>query len=116
VALRKFVERLTKPTDELDREKLTTWCDIRGGAPLDAVKTREPVHIAGEVRSLRIVPRAGAAALEATIMDGRGTVIAVFLGRRRIAGFKPGRRVMLDGVVTQHGGDRYMYNPVYTLE
>ncbi len=116
MALKKFVERLTKPTDEIDREKLTLWCDIRGGTPLDAVECRCPVFVAGEVRSVRIVPRAGADALEATVMDGRGAVTAVFLGRRRVAGFTPGRRVVLEGVVTQHGAERFMYNPVYTLE
>jgi hypothetical protein len=116
MALRKFVERITKPTDEIDREKLTSWCDVRGGAPLDAVETRCPVFVAGEVRSVRIVPRAGADALEATVMDGRGAVTAVFLGRRRIPGLSPGRRLVLEGVVTEHGAERFMYNPIYTLE
>ncbi|HMC70337.1 MAG TPA: hypothetical protein VKJ07_14370, partial [Mycobacteriales bacterium] len=86
MALRKLVERITKPTDEIDREKLTMWCDAHGGAPLDTVQCRAPVFVAGEVRSVRIVPRAGADALEATVMDGRGSVTAVFLGRRRVAG------------------------------
>ncbi len=49
-------------------------------------------------------------------MDGRGVLTAVFLGRRRIAGVVPGRRLVLEGVVTGHGAERLMYNPVYTLE
>jgi hypothetical protein len=117
VALRKFVERLTKPTDELDREQLTTWCDAQlGGTPMDEIEFRRPISVAGEVRSVRIVPRAGADALEATVMDGRGAITAVFLGRRRIAGVAPGRRMVLEGVVAEHGAERYMYNPVYTLK
>jgi len=104
VALKKFVEKLTKPTDELDREKLTTWCDEHGGMPLDQVQTRRPVRVVGEVRSVRIVPRAGADALEAWVHDGRGAVSA------------PGRRVLLEGVVTEDRGERLMYNPIYTLE
>jgi hypothetical protein len=116
VVLKKFVERLTKPTDEVDRERLTTWCDTQGGEPLDAVAARRPVFIAGEVRSVRIVPRAGADALEASVNDGRSSVTAVFLGRRRVGGLAPGRRITLQGVVTQEGRDRYMYNPVYTLQ
>jgi hypothetical protein len=115
VALKKLVERLTKPTDEIDREKLTEWCDREGGVALDAVPRRQPVFVAGEVRSVRIVPRAGADALEATVMDGRGSVTAVFLGRRRIAGLAPGRKVKLEGVVSACG-ERFMYNPLYTLE
>ena len=115
MALKKFVERLTKPTDELDREKLAEWCEREGGVALDQIPRRTPVFIAGEVRSVRIVPRAGADALEATVMDGRGSVTAVFLGRRRIAGLSPGRKVKLEGVVSACG-ERYMYNPIYTLE
>jgi hypothetical protein len=55
--------------------------------------------------------------LEATLQDGRGTVTAVFLGRRKIPGLSPGRRVMLQGVVTRQGnGERgVIYNPVYQL-
>ena len=115
MALRKFVERITKPTDEVDREKLTTWCDGRGGTPLDDVQARRPVFVAGEVRSVRIVPRSGADALEATIADGRGYVTAVFLGRRKIPGLSPGRRLTLEGVVNDNRGQRVIYNPTYTL-
>jgi hypothetical protein len=120
VPLRKFVEKFTKPIDEQDREQLVTWCAERGGTPLDGLDLRRPVRIAGEIRSVRIVPRAGAASLEATVQDGRGTVTAVFLGRRKIAGLSPGRRVLLEGVVTKHrsannANDRLIYNPVYQL-
>lgn len=113
--IRKFVEKFTKPVDEQDREQLVTWCAERGGAPLDGLQLRQPVRIAGEIRSVRIVPRAGAASLEATVLDGRGALTAVFLGRRKIAGLSPGRRVMLEGVVTRNRGDCMMYNPVYQL-
>jgi hypothetical protein len=117
VPMRKFVEKFTKPVDEQDREKLVTWCAARGVTPLDELTLRRPVQIAGEIRSVRIVPRAGAASLEASVNDGRGTITAVFLGRRKIAGLSPGRRVLLEGVVTAkgHHGDSLMYNPVYQL-
>ncbi len=115
MALRKFVEKLTKPVEELDREKLVVWVDEHDAVPLDALALRTPVRGAGEVRSVRIVPRVGAAALEATVSDGRGAVTAVFLGRRKITGISPGRRILLEGVVTADDGDRVMYNPIYTL-
>jgi hypothetical protein len=120
VAKPKFFEKFTKTDDEHDREKLVTWCTQRGTTPLDGLELRRPVQIAGEIRSVRIVPRAGAASLEATVGDGRGTVTAVFLGRRKIAGLSPGRRVLLEGVVSgqknaKPGGSCLMYNPVYQL-
>src|SRR5438477_1995163 len=107
---------MTKPVDELDRDQLKAWCDLAGGTPMDQLELRRPVFVAGEVRSVRIVPRAGADALEATVNDGRSSLTAVFLGRRRVGGLAPGRRLTLRGVVTQDGRERYMYNPVYTLQ
>lgn len=116
MALRKFVEKLTKPIEEQDREQLVSWCDLSGTTPIDHAELRRPVRIAGEVRSVRIVPRAGADALEAIVSDGRSSVTAVFLGRRKIAGMSPGRRLVLEGVVTKDRRlGRVMYNPVYTL-
>jgi OB-fold nucleic acid binding domain len=117
VGIRRFTEKFTKPIDEQDREQLLSWCTERGGTPLDELQFRRPVQIAGEVRSVRIVPRAGAASLEATVQDGRGAVTAVFLGRRKVPGLSPGRRVLLQGVVTrQTGGEPgVIYNPVYQL-
>ena len=115
MALRKLVTKLTKPVHEQDLEQLTSWCDMQGGASLNSIEARRPVFVAGEVRSVRIVPRAGADAMEATVLDGRGAITVVFLGRRRVLGFTPGRRVTLEGVVSVDGPERYMYNPIYTL-
>ena len=111
--LRKMVERLTKPTDELDREQLTQYCDVRRLAPLDQLVARQPVRVGGEIRSVRIVPRAGAPALEVTVSDGRGSLVAVFLGRRKIAGLSPGRRIAVAGVVARDGNRALMFNPAY---
>ena len=113
--MRKLVGRLTKPTEEIDRERLGSWCSSVGSPALDAVEERKPVRVAGEVRSIRIVPRSGADALEATISDGHSLLTAVFLGRRKILGIAPGRRVFLEGVVTKDGTTRVMYNPLYDL-
>jgi hypothetical protein len=115
VALRKKFDRWTKPIEELDRRDLEAYCTKLGTTPLDEVEFRKPVRVVGEVRSLRIVPRAGADALEASVNDGRSSVTAVFLGRRRISGVSPGRRIVLEGVMTGEGRHRIIYNPVYTL-
>jgi len=115
VALKKVVRRLTAPVEELDREALTDFCDRLDVTPTDQIVARRPVRIAGEVRSVRLVPRAGAPALEITISDGRATATAVFLGRRTIAGLTPGRRVIIEGAPTPSGKRFLIYNPLYTL-
>jgi hypothetical protein len=115
MALRKVVERLTKPVEDQDREALTEYCGTLGVTAMDKVVDREPTRVGGEVRAVRIVPRAGAAALEVTVTDGLGSVTAVFLGRRRIAGLSPGRRLILEGVACPDAGRHLIFNPQYQL-
>ena len=112
--LRKLVDRVTKSVEDRDREQLAAFCaDLEGLTPLDQLPLRVPVRFAGEINAVRIVPRAGAPALEVTVTDGRGSVIAVFLGRRQIAGMSPGRRLLGEGVVVARGPERLVYNPWY---
>jgi hypothetical protein len=115
MALKKMVERLTKPVEEIDREQLTAFCDARHLTAMDTITPRTRVRVGGEVRSVRIVPRAGAPALEVTVSDGRGAVVGVFLGRRKIAGLSPGRKVAFEGVAARDGKRVLVFNPVYEL-
>jgi RecG-like helicase len=115
-ALKKLVERLTKPVEDLDRERLVEFCDTQSGVRrCDELEPRALARVAGEVQSVRIVPRAGAPSLEVAVTDGRGQVTAVFFGRRKLAGLSPGRKLLVEGVVSSQGGRRFMYNPVYEL-
>jgi hypothetical protein len=115
MALKKMMARLTKPVEEIDREQLTAFCDARALAAMDTITPRSRVRVGGEVRSVRIVPRAGAPALEVSVSDGRGSVVAVFLGRRKIAGLSPGRKVAFEGVAALDGKRYLVFNPVYEL-
>jgi hypothetical protein len=115
MALKKMVARLTKPVEEIDRENLTAFCDARHLVAMDTIEPRTRVRVGGEVRSGRIVPRAGAPALEVTVSDGRGSVVGVFLGRRKIAGLSPGRKVAFDGVAARNGKRYLVFNPIYEL-
>ena len=54
-----------------------------------------------------LLPRAGAPAVEVTVSDGRGSVVGVFLGRRKIPGMSPGHRVLFSGVAGRDG-NRYL--------
>jgi len=110
-----ILRRLRTPVDEIDRAQLSEWAKAQGGIPLRELPLRVPIAAVGEVRSVRIVPRAGADALEATISDGDGSLTAVFLGRRRIGGVAPGRRLEVRGVAMAAGNQRLMFNPIYRL-
>jgi len=115
VALKKVVKRLTTSDEELDRTALSGFCDELGVMPITDLVPRTQARIGGEVRSVRVVPRAGAPSLEVTINDGRASATAVFLGRRKIAGVVPGRKIIVEGVAGQHSRRFLMFNPLYTL-
>ena len=116
MGVKDLVNRLTKPVEEVDREKLVEFCSqLEGVQPLDQLEPRTIARVVGEVSSVRIVPRAGAPSLEVGISDGRGAITAVFFGRRKIAGLTPGRRVVIEGMVAPLNNRTFMYNPVYEL-
>jgi hypothetical protein len=76
------------------------------------------VTAVGEISSLRIVPRKDKTKwLEASLTDGTGTLVAMWTGRRRIAGIRPGQRLLVQGRCspTGPGGRMMMYNPLYEL-
>jgi hypothetical protein len=116
MALKNFVNRLTKPVEEHDREKLLEFCSrLEGCHATDELQPRTVARVVGEISSVRIVPRAGAPSLEVGVSDGRGMVTAVFFGRKKIGGLTPGRRLVVEGMVAPLGNRAFMYNPVYEL-
>lgn len=115
MALKKAVRRFTAPDTELDRERIVQFCNTHAFTPISDIVPRTQVHVGGEVRSVRLVPRAGAPSLEVAITDGRGTATAVFLGRHKISGIVPGRHISVEGVAGKAGGRYLVFNPVYTL-
>jgi len=115
LGVRSFVKRIGESVEDSDRAKLVSFCQSLDVTPLDQLPFRTPVRFAGEVTSLRIVPRAGAPAVEITVKDGSGTAVAVFLGRGGVRGMTPGRRVILEGVAIEEGAEHVVYNPGYEL-
>ena len=113
--LKAVMRRFTAPIEELDREQLADFCSTLGITPTTEIEPRQRVRLGGEVRSVRVVPRAGAPALEVTVSDGQGSATAVFLGRRTIAGITPGRKMTFEGVVGRDRNRNLVFNPQYTL-
>jgi hypothetical protein len=107
--------RFTATIEEIDRAKLIDMCDELGLTPMTEITPRTQVRVGGEVRSVRLVPRAGAPSVEVTISDGRSAATAVFLGRRKIAGITPGRHITVEGVAGEAGTRILVFNPLYTL-
>ena len=119
MALKKFLHRLTTPVEVLDEERLREFCSSHPGVQSIAAATaREPVTVVGEITSVRIVPKPeGSPWLEVTVTDGTGKLVALWTGRRRIAGVKAGQRLVLTGRPSPSGpgGRLLIYNPLYEL-
>lgn len=113
MALKRFMERLRMPVEDLDRAGRAAFFEDFPCTPMNALELPQRTLVAGEVSSVRIVPRAGAPAVEVEITDGRGTVTGVFLGRRKVHGIAPGRRLTFEGLAARHDNQVLIYNPVY---
>lgn len=115
----KTLRDLTTPVAVLDDENLREFCAAQTNViPIADLAPRELGTVVGEVTSVRLVPQSnGSPWLEATISDGTSALVAMWTGRKRIAGVRPGARIVLTGRgAQQRSGTRLVItNPRYEL-
>lgn len=110
-----FKQKLTATVRQLDQSRLQERYQGVDVVPIGEAALRTPIRVTGEVQENRVVPRAGTPSLEVTFDDGTGRAVAVFTGRRRIAGLSLGRGVLVEGVMRIERGRSILLNPAYTL-
>lgn len=119
MTLKSFLHKLTATVEELDEEQLREFCTSRAGViPIKEMTPRRQAAVVGEITSVRIVAKSGGVPwLEVTISDGTGKLVAMWTGRRKIAGIKPGQRVVVSGRPSPSGpgGRLLLFNPRYEL-
>lgn len=115
MGLRDLAKRLKASVDELDDERLQERFSGLGLTAMGDMLARTPVRVGGEITRMRVAPRSGVQAFEITVDDGTGTAVAVFTGRRQLAGVEHNRAVVLEGVARTERGRLVMLNPAYTL-
>jgi hypothetical protein len=113
--LRGFLRRLASSKAELEAEDLQKSTDHEGATPIAGCAERRRACVAGTLRTVTLRPRGGAPALEAELYDGTDVISLVWLGRRRIGGIEPGRRLRAEGLVSVQDGRKVMFNPRYEL-
>jgi len=86
-----------------------------GTEPIANATFRVRGRFSGRVRSVRVQPWAGTSTLELTLVDETGSINVVFLGRKQIAGIKPGTRLIVDSVVGEHRGHLALLSPNYEI-
>jgi len=113
---RGFLSRYTRTDDEMRADVMQEESSHVTGATLirDCV-AGTPSTVAGRLRSVTLRPVANAPAVEAELYDGSARMTLLFLGRRRIPGITPGRRLVVTGRPIERDGERHMVNPRYTL-
>ena len=87
--------------------------------PCDRIETLTPGRTAvvgGRLRAVVYTPTENVPTLEAELYDGTQSILLVWLGRRRIAGIEPGRRLIARGRVGVCEGRSVIYNPWYELQ
>ncbi len=117
--LKRAFNRLRVPSRELDRERLREFCSSRNGCtPIAEARPRDEITVVGEISCVSIIPKVeGSPWLEATISDGTGSLTAMWTGRRKIAGIRPGQRLVVSGrgSASKPGERLRIYNPRYEL-
>jgi hypothetical protein len=73
------------------------------------------VEVSGPVHSVTLHPSGGVESFEADVADETGLVHLVWLGRRRLTGIVPSRRISARGRVATHRGRTVIFNPEYEL-
>ncbi|MEU8800138.1 OB-fold nucleic acid binding domain-containing protein [Spirillospora sp. NPDC048819] len=113
--LRRFLRRMASSNAELEAEDLQKSAGGEGATPITDCAERKRHRVAGTLRTVTLRPRGGAPALEAELYDGTDVISLVWLGRRRIAGIDPGRRLRAEGLVSVQDGRKVIFNPRYEL-
>ena len=83
--------------------------------PVGNLERGEFATVTGRLRAVVYTPTETVPTLDAELFDGTASIDLVWLGRRRIAGIEPGRRIKATGRVGVHDGRLAMYNPYYLL-
>lgn len=110
-----LLSRLTASAQHLDAEQLQNEVEQLACTMLNRVSRGESVTVGGRLKAVVYTPREHLPTLEAELFDGTETIRLVWLGRRRIAGIEPGRRLIVRGRVGVHEGRPAIYNPWYEL-
>jgi RecJ-like exonuclease len=113
--LSRTLQKLTADDQTVDAEALQSDVVSAGCEAVSACRKGQVVTVTGRLKSVVYTPRETVPTLEAELFDGSGSVTLVWLGRRRIPGIEPGRRLTARGRFAAFDGRQVIYNPWYEL-
>jgi len=115
MGVRDRLRALKADTVTIEKDRLSERYRGRAATTIAEAPLRVPTDLAGEITSIRVVPRAGSPTLEVSVNDGTGLAVAVFTGRRQIPGITPSRGIFLHGVARRERNRLVLLNPSYQL-
>jgi RecJ-like exonuclease len=110
-----LLKRLTASAQNIDAAELRSEVERLCCQSVGELHRGSLVTIAGRIRSVVYTPSANVPTFQAELFDGSSAIQLVWLGRRRIAGIEPGRRLLAYGRVGVHDDRLAIYNPWYEL-
>ncbi|MFT4087806.1 MAG: OB-fold nucleic acid binding domain-containing protein [Gordonia sp. (in: high G+C Gram-positive bacteria)] len=114
--LKRLGKMLTEDLEELDDSRVARECQTAGAQRAKDCCRGDEVTMVGELRSVQTCSRNDHAGVVAEFFDGTDTVRLKWLGRTRIPGIEPGRRMSVRGRVATADGMKVIYNPYYELQ
>ena len=113
--LRRVLHRVTASNEDLADDDLQRSSISAGVSTIAEARMRSRASLQGRIEVLTLNPRGTNRWLEAELRDGTGAVTLIWMGRRRIPGLRAGRRISVEGMITEADGRRVIYNPRYTV-
>ena len=113
--LRRVLHRVTASNEDLADDDLQRSSISAGVSTIAEAKMRSRASLQGRIEVLTLNPCGTNRWLEAELRDGTGAVTLIWMGRRRIPGLRAGRRISVEGMITEADGRRVIYNPRYTV-
>lgn len=111
---RRFLRRMAESDEQRLDEETREWAGkVPGTVPIAGAPSRSRAKVAGVVRRITVRPLEGYESLEALVSDGTGEMSIVWMGRRSMPGLSLGTRIVVEGVVGEHGTSRRMVNPSF---
>ncbi|MFT4043913.1 MAG: OB-fold nucleic acid binding domain-containing protein [Gordonia sp. (in: high G+C Gram-positive bacteria)] len=113
--LKRLTKRLTEDLGEADAEKIAEESAATGAMRAVECCRGDEVTMHGELRSVETCARTAKSSVKAEFFDGTDVVFLKWLGRKRIPGIEPGRKITVRGRVGELDGTKVIYNPYYEL-
>lgn len=114
--LKRLGKMLTEDLEEIDDDRIARECQSAGAQRAKDCCRGDEARMVGELRSVQTCSRNGHSGVLAEFFDGTDTVLLKWLGRNRIPGIEPGRRLSVRGRVATADGMKVIYNPYYELQ